>query len=143
MDVGKILAHKDGAVASIEPQRSLQDAARLLGEKRIGALLVMGPGQKLLGILSERDIVRAVGLKGAAALADPVSMHMTAKVTTTTSAATLDQVMEAMTVGRFRHLPVVEDGKLLGIISIGDVVKNRVAEIEADAKALRDYIAMA
>jgi CBS domain-containing protein len=143
MTVGKILAQKNGDVASIEPNHSLQDAARLLGDKRIGALLVMGPGRKLLGILSERDIVRAVGVKGAGALTDPVSAHMTAKVTTTTRAATLDQVMEAMTIGRFRHLPVVEDDTLLGIISIGDVVKNRVAEIEADAKALRDYIATA
>lgn len=140
MDVRKVLSQKSGALISIAPQASLQDAAKLLGEKRIGAVLVMDAGQAMQGILSERDIVRVVGAHGPEALKQPVSAHMTAKVVTTTPAASLDQVMEAMTQGRFRHLPVVENGKVTGLISIGDVVKHRVAQIEADAQALRDYI---
>ncbi len=143
MTVQRVLANKGHDILTIQPHRTLADAAAVLGEKRIGALLVTGAQGELLGILSERDLVRAIGKDGAAALAHAVSKHMTAKVVTTTPAAKLDDVMVMMTQGRFRHVPVMENGKLAGLISIGDVVKHRVADIEADAKALRDYIAMA
>jgi CBS domain-containing protein len=143
MTVRRVLAQKGREVMTIQPHRTLAEASSVLGERRIGALLVTGAGGELLGILSERDLVRAIGKDGASALAHAVSKHMTAKVTTTTPDARLDDVMILMTEGRFRHVPVMESGRIAGLISIGDVVKHRVADIEADAKALRDYIAMA
>jgi CBS domain-containing protein len=143
MNVAAILAAKGRDVATIPPHRTLREAAQMLGERRIGAVVVTGASNEVLGILSERDIVRAVGLTGATCLDDSVSRHMTAKVVTCSEAMDLNDLMEAMTAGRFRHMPVVEDGRLGGIISIGDVVKHRVAVIEADARAMRDYIAMA
>ena len=97
----------------------------------------------MLGILSERDIVRAVARGGAAALEHPVSQHMTGKVVTCTRQTTINELMDEMTQRKFRHMPVVENGRLCGIISIGDVVKHRVAEIEAEHQALREYIATA
>ncbi len=115
----------------------------MLASKRIGAVVVTGADGELLGILSERDIIRAIGEHGGGALDKPVSKFMTAKVVTCSMATTFDHLMQMMTAGRFRHVPVVEHGKLMGIISIGDVVKARVAEIEGEAQAMRDYIAMA
>jgi CBS domain-containing protein len=143
MNVATILAEKGRDVATIPPHRTLREAAMLLAERRIGALVVTGADSEVLGILSERDIVRAVGLSGAASLDDAVSRHMTAKVVSCSEAMDLNDLMEAMTAGRFRHMPVVENGRLGGIVSIGDVVKHRVAVIEAEARAMRDYIAMA
>jgi CBS domain-containing protein len=143
MSVTRILAAKGRDVATIMPHRTLSEAARILAEKRIGAVVVAGAKGEILGILSERDIIRVVGLQGAAALEQAVSRHMTTKVVTCDPSMNLDSLMEAMTLGRFRHMPVVEDGQLSGIISIGDVVKHRVAEIEGEAQAMRDYIAMA
>ncbi len=95
------------------------------------------------GILSERDIVRAVALRGAGALDDKVEDHMTRNVVTCTETSLISEVMEEMTKGRFRHLPVVKDGRLSGMVSIGDVVKQRIAEAEAESRSLRDYIQMA
>jgi CBS domain-containing protein len=143
MSVARILSIKGRDVATIPPHRTLSEAARLLAEKRIGAVVVAGAAGEILGILSERDIIRVVGLQGAEALGHSVSKHMTARVVTCEPATSLDSLMESMTLGRFRHMPVVENGHLSGIISIGDVVKHRVAEIENEAKAMRDYIAMA
>lgn len=143
MSVAKILAVKGRDVATTDADRSLAEAARMLAEKRIGALVVTGGAGEVLGILSERDIIRAVGQNSAAALESPVSQYMTRSVVTCDPSMSLDHLMGSMTTGRFRHLPVVENGRLAGIVSIGDVVKFRVAEIEADAKAMRDYIAMA
>ncbi len=143
MSVARILAAKGRDVATILPHRTLSEAARLLAEKRIGAIIVTGAAGEVLGILSERDIVRVVGLQGGEALSDAVSKHMTAKVVTCSPGMKLNQLMDTMTTGRFRHLPVLDDGRLSGIISIGDVVKHRVAEIEADSQAMRDYISMA
>ena len=97
----------------------------------------------VLGILSERDVVRVIARHGAAALDDQVSRHMTPKVTTVTRDDTIDHLMQTMTEGRFRHLPVVEDGRLIGIVSIGDVVKRHVSEIDSERQALREYIATA
>jgi CBS domain-containing protein len=142
MSVERILATKGRHVLTVSPDSSLHDAARLLAEKRIGALVVTSPDMQVKGILSERDIVRAVA-------ADPASLHrpvrdfMTAHVITCGPRTSIPELMDEMTMGRFRHLPVVVDGRLAGLVSIGDVVKYRVAEIEAESRAMRDYIATA
>lgn len=141
MSVGRILATKGKAVITVEPAESLQFAARLLAEHRIGAVVVAGAGNTIAGILSERDIVRAVAQGGAAALEDRVADHMTRRVVTCVAASPIHQVMEMMTAGKFRHVPVVLDGRLDGMISIGDVVKHRLAELEQESATLRDYIA--
>lgn len=143
MNVEHILQAKGYDVLTIEPNRTLADAARALTERKIGAVVVIAPDQSVLGILSERDIVRAVARAGADALATPVSQHMTDKVVTCTCQTGINDLMGSMTARKFRHMPVVENGRLCGIISIGDVVKYRVAEIEAEQQALREYIATA
>ena len=143
MNVEHILSEKGRQVVTIAPQASLMEAGRMLAEKRIGAVVVADPGNPVLGILSERDIVRAVAMNGVAALDEPVSRYMTAKVVTCTTRSAINDLMETMTRGKFRHVPIVEDGRLIGIVSIGDVVKYRVAEIETESRALRDYIATA
>lgn len=143
MNVAHILGNKGHEVVSLQPHRTLGEAAGTLTEKRIGAVVVNGADGGLLGILSERDIIRALGASGAEALSSPVSRAMTAKVVTCRLETSIDELMEIMTSGRFRHVPVMEDGRVVGIVSIGDVVKHRVAEIEAESKAMRDYIAMA
>jgi CBS domain-containing protein len=122
---------------------SLSEAVRLLAQRRIGAVVVTGPDNRVAGILSERDIVRAMSERGPAALDDNVAAVMTRKVMTCTEAETVAAIMERMTAGKFRHLPVVEQGRLTGIISIGDVVKWRLEEIEGETNALREYIATA
>lgn len=142
MNVRHILAVKGDSVIVIAPDRSLEEAARLLSEKRIGALLVTGKTGEVLGILSERDIVRAVA-RGADRLSASVSDHMTAKVITCSLDTPVTDLMEEMTSGRFRHIPVMANGRLAGMVSIGDVVKHRLAEIEAETNAMRDYIATA
>ena len=143
MNVEQLLSGKGHDVISVQPHRTLSEAIRTLSEKRIGAVVVMGADGALVGILSERDIIRALGASGAEALSSPVSRAMTAKVVTCRLETSIDELMEIMTSGRFRHVPVMEDGRVVGIVSIGDVVKHRVAEIEAESKAMRDYIAMA
>ncbi len=143
MNVEHILSEKGRKVVTIAPHLTLGEAARTLSENRIGAVVVSDPGNPVLGILSERDIVRAVASSGAAALKEPVSQHMTAKVVTCTCRTAINDLMETMTMGKFRHVPVVEDGRLNGIVSIGDIVKHRVAEIESESRALREYIATA
>jgi len=143
MIVDRILSIKGRKVVTIEPDRTIGEAARTLSERRIGALLVTDARWPVLGILSERDIVKAVSAHGAAALDKPISGFMTEKVVTCTTQTSITDVMEVMTQGKFRHVPVVEEGSLLGIVSIGDVVKHRLEEIEAEAQAIRDYIATA
>ena len=143
MNVEHILSEKGREVVTIGPQLTLGEAARKLSEKRIGAVVVSDAANPVLGILSERDIIRAVAASGAAALNDPVSRYMTAKVVTCTSRSPINDLMETMTKGKFRHVPIVEDGRLIGIVSIGDIVKSRVAEIERESQALREYIATA
>lgn len=144
MNVKAILAAKKsslgGDVISIEPTADLATAAKLLAKHRIGAVVIRGPGDHLAGILSERDIVRAMAEHGADALSVPVGQVMTRNVATCGEDDSCASLMERMTEGKFRHLPVVTKGKLVGIISIGDVVKQRVDEIERDAEAMRDYI---
>ncbi len=143
MTVEHILRSKGRNVVSIEPDRSLIEAARLLSEQRIGAVVVGDSFRPVLGILSERDIVGAVAARGPAALEEPVSRSMTEKVETCTGEAAINEVMEMMTTGKFRHVPVVEGGRLVGIVSIGDIVKHRLAEVEAETQAMREYIATA
>jgi len=140
MTISKILAEKGREIFSIEPAATLQSAATLLAEKRIGAVLILGADRRIIGILSERDIVRAVGERGVAALEQPVSQTMTRKVSTCTEGETLVCIMERMTEGKFRHVPVVDQGRVIGIVSIGDVVKHRLQEMEHDSAAMRDYI---
>jgi CBS domain-containing protein len=143
MSVSSILAEKGREVQTILPHRTLAEAARILAERRIGAAVVTGADGAVLGILSERDIVRAVAEAGPAGLDEPVSRRMTARVTTCTEAMSIESAMEIMTTGKFRHLPVVEAGRLSGIISIGDVVKRHIEKMEAETRAMRDYIATA
>lgn len=140
MTVNNILAAKGGDVISIEPTATLEAAARKLAEHRIGALLVLGPDRRVVGIISERDIVRALGEHGAAALTQPLAQAMTRKVVTCAKSDTLGELMERMTSGKFRHLPVIEQDRLIGMVSIGDVVKHRLQEMERESQALHDYI---
>ncbi len=143
MSVASILAEKGRDVQTVAPHHTLAEAARILAARRIGAAVVTGDDGAVVGILSERDIVRAVSESGADGLNEPVSHRMTAKVTTCAEAMSIESAMELMTAGKFRHLPVVENGKLSGIISIGDVVKRHIEKIEAETQAMRDYIATA
>jgi CBS domain-containing protein len=142
MNVKAILAAKKlgGDIISIEPTADLATAAKLLSKHRIGSVVILGAGERLVGILSERDIVRALSEQGAGALALPVGQVMTRDVATCGEDDTVASIMERMTAGRFRHMPVVANGRLVGLISIGDVVKQRVDEIEGEAEAMRDYI---
>lgn len=140
MTVKSILAAKGGDIISIEPTATLSAAAALLARHRIGAVLVLGAGRKIVGILSERDIVRALGERGAEALDEPVSQTMTRKVACCAGEDAVPSIMERMTAGKFRHMPVLERGELIGIISIGDVVKERVDEMERESEAMRGYI---
>jgi len=143
MTVAHILAVKGRDVFITQPHRTLQETVRLLTEKGVGALVVTGADGAVLGVISERDIVRALAERGATALADAASQHMTHDVFTTTSGVCINDIMERMTHSRFRHVPVVEDDRLTGLVSIGDVVKHRIAEIETEHRALCDYIATA
>jgi CBS domain-containing protein len=139
MTVRAILDTKGHNVQSVEPDAKLSSAVKILGERKIGAVLVMSNG-RMEGILSERDIVRVLGERGAAVLDEPVSEVMTRKVINCTQSDTVAAIMEMMTLGKFRHLPVVEGDRVVGLISIGDVVKWRVREYEHEQEALRDYI---
>jgi CBS domain-containing protein len=140
MTVKAILSLKGGDVVTIEPTASLATAAKVLAERWIGALVVMDSEDCIAGIVSERDIVRAVAERGAAALDERLDQVMTRRVVTCTEAMTISEVMKRMTAGKFRHLPVVELGRLVGIVSIGDVVKYRLAAMQHETQSLRDYI---
>jgi len=139
MTVRSILDTKGHHVQSIEPEAKLSSAIKTLSERKIGAVLVMKEG-RIEGILSERDIVRVLGERGAKVLDEPVSGVMTRKVVSCRQTDTVAAIMEIMTVGKFRHLPVLDGEKVAGLISIGDVVKWRVREYESEQEALRDYI---
>jgi CBS domain-containing protein len=141
MNVAAILRQKGRAVTTALPSITLLEAARRLAQKRIGAIVVVEPHGELVGIISERDIIRALSEAGPDCLTRPVSETMTRQVVTCQETDTLDELMAMMTTRRFRHLPVVTEGALVGIISIGDVVKHHVAEIEMEATAMREYIA--
>jgi len=140
MTVKAILDSKGTDVATIDPTADLASAVKLLAKRRIGALIVVGSDRSIAGILSERDIIRALAERGGAALEQSVGQVMTRKVVACTRTETIAYVMERMTAGKFRHLPVMEEGRLVGMISIGDVVKQRLQQIEWESAELRDYI---
>jgi CBS domain-containing protein len=143
MTVSIILAGKAREVFTIEPNASLAAVVRLLAEKRVGVALILGVDRRIAGILSERDIIRALAERGAGVLDEPVSQFMTRKVSTCNESETVSNVMERMTSGKFRHVPVVDQGRLVGIVSIGDVVKHRLHQMERDSAAMHDYISHA
>ena len=140
MTVKSILSSKGRDVATIEPTATLEAAIALLAQRRIGALVVLGPERRVIGILSERDIVRVLATQGAAALSAPLAQVMTRKVSTCSESDTVSAIMEQMTAGKFRHVPVLDQDRLVGIVSIGDAVKYRLGEMEREQEALRDYI---
>jgi CBS domain-containing protein len=143
MTVARILAEKGSSVVTVSPDKTLEEVIQILADKRIGALVVARPDGAVAGIISERDIMRALARHGGSAFDAPVSAHMTADVTTCGKSATIEEVMTLMTDGRFRHVPICEDGRLVGLVSIGDVVARKIATVEAEHQALRDYITMA
>ena len=140
MIVKSIIDTKGRDVLTMEPHATLDAVAKLLAERRIGAVVVIGPEDRVVGILSERDIVRAVAERGIAAMQEQVAQVMTRKVATCTLDESIHSIMERMTAGKFRHVPVIENGRLAGIISIGDVVKHRIVEMEQESDALKTYI---
>jgi len=144
MQVRHILREKGGEIITISSEATLSEASCLLSRKRIGALVVRGEAGELAGILSERDVVRAVAEESVGALARPVRAYMTRTVATCGEDDSVDELMELMTRGRFRHVPVMgERERLIGIVSIGDVVKSRIEETVREAAALREYISAA
>ena len=140
MNVAAILKGKGRAVVTARPDTPLQAVAKKMSTKRIGAVVVVGDNGSVAGIMSERDIIRAISERGADCLSEQVYSFMTRQVITCTEGDTLDQLMATMTAGRFRHIPVVEDDSLVGIVSIGDVVKHHIAEVEMEASAMRTYL---
>jgi CBS domain-containing protein len=141
MNVATILKVKGRAVTTVRPDASLLDVSQKLAAKKIGAIVVVGENGMVTGIISERDVIRAISDRGAAALDAPVAEFMTRSVVSCQETSLVDELMEMMTKGRFRHLPVLEQGALVGIISIGDVVKHHVAEVEMEVSAMRNYLA--
>ena len=141
MTVAAILRGKPDRLIGLEDNRTLADASQLLTRERIGALIVRNASGDMIGIVSERDIVRAIAASGAAAITRPISTVMTREVLCCEPEDSIADVMAMMTARRFRHLPVKQNGKLIGMISIGDVVKQRVEEAEGEAAQLREYIA--
>ncbi|MFK7876749.1 MAG: CBS domain-containing protein [Paracoccaceae bacterium] len=141
MQVQHILKSKaDDAVVTVQPGSTVQAAADVLAKRKIGSVVVSKDGQTALGILSERDIVREISQRGAAVLSDPVEDLMTSKLVSCTRDATADSVLATMTEKRFRHMPVVEDGQMVGLITLGDVVKARMAELSMEKDALAGMI---
>lgn len=143
MTVKSILEEKGHEVLTLGPNDKLSEAVRVLAENRVGALVITNGDRKIVGILSERDIVRSLAKAGPAALDHPIRDVMTPKVNICNENHTINEVMEIMTRGRFRHLPVEKNGLLDGIVSIGDVVKRRIENVEREAEEIRNYIATA
>ena len=140
MIVEQILNDKGRAVVTLQADHSLKEAAQLLDDKKIGAVVALGLDDRIIGVLSERDIVRQVARHGAEALEMPVSGAMTRSVVTVNAATPIDEALQTMTDRRIRHLPVVHNDRLTGVISIGDLVKCKIAEAESEAKAMKSYL---
>jgi len=138
--VRHVLENKGAVVATVPTAATLTDVARLLAQHGVGALVVSDDGETIAGIVSERDLARAVAVSGADALELPVTDAMTAEVRTCLPDDTVDSLMETMTSRRIRHLPVTVDERLVGIVSIGDVVKHRLAELQNESRVLHDYL---
>ena len=143
MTVAVILKHKGSQVETLRPSTTLQQTVAMLSAKRIGAAIVLGGQGEVAGVVSERDIVNALALHGSAAMSLPIDKFMTRDVITCKMTDTANDLMEMMTRGRFRHVPVVEGGKLVGIVSIGDVVKRRIEDSDLERHAMREYITQA
>ncbi|MCU1354322.1 MAG: hypothetical protein JWM05_3531 [Acidimicrobiales bacterium] len=140
MQVSVLLQAKGSTVVMVSPEATTAEVAATLTEHRIGAVVVSADGTHIDGVLSERDIVRALAARGAPALDEPASRIMTAEVLTCEPDTTVEQVMALMTENRVRHVPVLVDGELAGLISIGDVVKDRISVLESETEALQSYI---
>jgi len=140
MTVKTILSTKGSNVTTTEPTATLESGIRILAERGIGALVVLGADHRVIGILSERDVVRALAERGAGALTEPLARVMTREISTCTQSDTADSIMEQMTADKFRHVPVVEEERLVGIVSIGDVVKHTLKGMKRESEALHDYI---
>ncbi len=140
MTVKLILDDKGRDVLSVAASATLGDVVKILAERRIGAVVVVDANKRVEGIVSERDVVRTVAKGGDAWRAMPVEQAMTRAVVTCIETDTVDHIMAKMTEGRFRHVPVVDAGLLVGLISIGDVVKRRIAQVEQERRELQDYI---
>jgi CBS domain-containing protein len=143
MTIARILANKGREIITTQPSATLIQAAEKLSANKIGAVVVTDARGGVVGILSERDIIRAISEHGASALNDPIAAHMTKSVFTTHEGECVRASVERMTQDRFRHLPVIRDGRLVGLVSIGDIVKYRLEEMEHEHQALREYIATA
>ena len=141
MNVAAILKTKGREVFTTTPNTTLLDITKLLGIHRVGCIIVTVPDGKVIGIVSERDVVREIARAGSKVLKEPVEQCMTKAVVTCRESDTIDRLMAEMTAHRFRHMPVVERGRLIGLVSIGDVVRMRIAEAEMEAAAMREYIA--
>src|SRR6202162_3378553 len=140
MTVRSILSTKGSDVTTIEPTATLESGIGILAERGIGALVVLGADQRVIGILSERDVVLALAERGAGALAEPLARVMPRKISTCTQSDSVNSIMEQMTAHKFRHVPVVEEEQLVGIVSIGDVVKHTLMGMKLESEALHDYI---
>jgi CBS domain-containing protein len=140
MKIADILATKGSSVHSVRPWATVAELVDRLGELHIGALLVLDESGAIRGIVSERDVVRALGRHGAELLTMPVTAVLTSEVRTCSPQETVAVAMARMTAGRFRHLPVLEGGALVGMVSIGDLVKNRLREMELETGVLRDVV---
>ena len=141
MNVRHILEAKGRDVVTLKPEATLEATMQVLANRRIGAIVLTNEDGGVAGIVSERDVVRVLGPAGVGAISQSIGEVMTSQVSTCTAATTVNQAMEMMTTGRFRHLPVCENDRLVGIISIGDVVKQRIEEVEREAMEMREYIA--
>lgn len=141
MDVASVLRKKGSSVVTIEPRRTVSEALSMLDQHNLGALVVSDDQSTVAGIVSERDIVRQLARRGTRSLYEPISSIATSSVQTCAPEDSIDEIMATMTAGRFRHIPVVIDGRLAGLISIGDVVKHRVAELELANSQLESYVA--
>lgn len=140
MNADAILQSKGHEVITITPEHTVHEAAKVLDKRRIGAAVVMNDKGKVCGVLSERDVARQIARQGGEALHRPVSECMSRNVITAMPEDTLDTLLACMTDRRIRHLPVMDRGELVGVISIGDVVKRKITETEAEAEAMKAYI---
>jgi len=140
MHVADVVKNKPADVFSTTAETSIAEVSKLLAEKRVGAVVVTAADGALVGIISERDIVRGLAQQGAGLLENPVSTLMTTEVETCGPQDSVEELMQRMTAGRFRHFPVMTDGKLTAVVSIGDLVKSRLGELEYEASALKQYI---
>ena len=141
MNVANILKTKGRAVTTARPEATISEIAAKLASKKIGAIVIVGDNGRVTGIISERDLVRVIAEHGPAALQKPASAVMTSQVVSCHEGVTVDELMDIMTTGRFRHVPVIEAGALVGLVSIGDVVKYHVADMALEVTAMKNYLA--